>query len=92
MKLMLIARPGYAPTAVAMPPDRGSRKAYLDRHYERLLLAERLLGPDADYDEVLSTRWKSEVFCAPAFGLWWRGQPNPPPKSYRIFLKTYAHA
>jgi hypothetical protein len=92
MKLMLIARPGYAPTAVAMPPDRGPKEHYLGRHYDRLQLALRLLGPKVEYDEALSTRWKSEVFCAPEFGRWWRRQPGTPPNEYRIFLETLKHA
>lgn len=88
LKLQLIARPGYAPTAVAFPPDRGYKGTFLDREFERATLAKRLLGAAALKSEGLSGKWESEVYCVPEFGRWWVTQPLPPPREFRIFLEV----
>lgn len=88
LKLQVIARPGYAPTAVAFPPDRGWKATFMDREFERAELARRLLGPAALLSEPLSAKWKCEVYCLPEFGRWWVTQPAPPPREFRIFLRV----
>lgn len=86
LRLQLIARPGYAPSAVAFPPDRSWAPTYLHREAARQRLAVRLLGPAALKSEALSTKWRSEVYGVPEFARWWATQPALPPRSFRIFL------
>lgn len=87
--LWLFAMPGYAPTAVMMQPagrlHRGVTRE--DVLLERLDLAQRILGPAAKPDEVLSELWKADVFCTAEFSRWWRTRPAPPPDEHRIFLR-----
>jgi hypothetical protein len=87
MKIELVARKGYPPTALLA---HGIASGNLDQAFKAESLAERILGPRVRFSGILSSRWHLHVLGTPEFCRWYEALERDcaPAAEDRIFLEV----